>query len=368
MANSLINNPFTNPTPRDHLEGPFLREEVVLANRNHGILLEALRHDVTPAGLHYLLNHFDVPYVEDAATWRLEIGGRVRKPLALSVAQLKSLPQRTLRVTLECAGNGRGNVSPRWPSMPWMAEAVGTSEWTGTPLKGVLEAAGVESDAVEVSFTGIDRGFDRGHEHTFGRSLETAVAMSGDVLLVYGMNGQPLLPQHGFPLRLIVPGWYGMASVKWLSRIEVLDKPFEGFQQVQTYKFKTNADDAGIPITTMRVKSLMVPPGVPDWYTQQRLIDRGVTRLRGRAWSGKGTAIAQVEVSINGQWQTATLDEAKGPFAWRGWHIDWDAKPGQYVVFCRATDVEGAMQPLEVPFDRGGFGNNAVQKIQVTVR
>lgn len=361
-------NPFTNPAPRDHLDGPFLREEVILANRNHGILVEALRYDVTPTGLHYLLNHFDIPYVENPDAWRLEIAGLVERPVALSIADLKTLPQRTMRVTLECAGNGRGQVTPRWPSMPWMAEAVGTSEWTGTPLKGALLKAGIKGGAVEVSFTGVDSGFDRGHEHAYGRSLTVDMAMSDDVLLVHAMNGQPLLPQHGFPLRLVVPGWYGMASVKWLDRIEVLDRPYEGFQQVQTYKYKKSADDPGVPITTMRVKSLMAPPGIPDWYSRRRLIEAGVVTLRGRAWSGAGTPIAKVEVGINGRWGAATLEPGPGKYAWTGWRYDWNAAAGDYELACRATDANGNTQPLEVPFDRGGFGNNVVQTVQATVR
>ena len=361
-------NPFTNPAPRGHLEGDFLREEVVLANRNHGIMLEALRHDVTPAGMHYLLNHFDVPYVADAAAWRLQIGGNVETPLALSVAQLQALPQRTLRVTLECAGNGRGQVKPRWPSMPWMAEAVGTSEWTGTPLTGVLDMAGMKPGTVELSFTGIDRGFDKGDEHDYGRSLKLERALDEDVLLVTAMNGQSLLPQHGFPLRLIVPGWYGMASVKWLDRIEALTSPYQGHQQVKTYMFKARPEDHGVPITTMRVKSLMVPPGVPDWYTRQRLVDAGTVTIFGRAWSGKAIPIAKVEVGVDGMWQEARLDPPAGPYAWRGWRFDWQAVKGEFGVACRATDAEGATQPLDIPFDRGGFGNNAVQRVQVTVR
>ena len=361
-------NPFLNPAPRDHLEGDFLREEVVLANRNHGALLEALRHDVTPAGMHYLLNHFDVPYVPDAASWRLRIAGHVETPLALSVAQLKALPQRTLRVTLECAGNGRGQVKPRWPSMPWMAEAVGTSEWTGTPLKGVLAMAGLKPGTVDISFTGIDCGFDKGDEHAYGRSLKTDMARHDDVLLVHAMNGQPLLPQHGFPLRLIVPGWYGMASVKWLDRIEALMKPYQGHQQVRTYMFKARPEDKGTPITTMRVKSLMVPPGMPDWYTRQRLVEAGPVTIYGRAWSGGALVVAKVEVGIGGRWHDAKLDPPAGPYAWRGWHFDWQASKGEHEVACRATDEAGATQPLEVPFDRGGFGNNAVQRVQVTVR
>ena len=361
-------NPFTNPAPRDHLEGDFLREEVVLANRNHGVLLEALRHDVTPTGLHYLLNHFDVPYVPDAATWRLTVGGNVTTPLSLSVAQLKALPQRTLRVTLECAGNGRGQVTPRWPSMPWMAEAVGTSEWTGTPLKGVLELAGLKPGTSDISFKGIDRGFDKGDEHEYGRSLKPELALGDDVLLVTAMNGQPLLPQHGFPLRLIVPGWYGMASVKWLDRIEALASPYQGYQQVRTYMFKARPEDKGVPITTIRVKSLMVPPGLPDWYTRQRLVDAGPVTIFGRAWSGNGVPVVKVEVGVNGEWRDARLDAPSGRYAWRGWHFDWAADKGEFEVACRATDAEGASQPLDIPFDRGGFGNNAVQRIQVTVR
>ncbi len=361
-------NPFTHPAPRNHLSGDFLREEVVLANRNHGLLLEALRHDTTPTGLHYLLNHFDVPYVENAADWRLTVSGRVARPLSLSVAQLQDLPSQSLRVTLECAGNGRGHVTPRWPSMPWMAEAVGTSVWTGTPLRGILETAGVMGDAIDISFAGTDRGFDKGHEHAYGRSLPVDVAMGQDVIVVYAMNGQPLLPQHGFPLRLIVPGWYGMASVKWLNCIEVLNHPYDGYQQAQTYRYKTHLDDPGVPITTMRVKSLMAPPGIPDWYTRRRLLEAGPITIRGRAWSGSGRAIDRVEVAIDGNWQAAVLDPPIGPYAWRGWRFEWEAAAGDYELSCRATDGSGQTQPLEPPFDRGGFGNNAVQRVEVTVR
>ena len=361
-------NPFTNPAPRDHLTGDFVREEVILANRNHGALIEGLRHDVTPAGMHYLLNHFDVPYVADASGWRVAVTGEVERALSLSVAQLKALPQKTLCVTLECAGNGRGNVTPRWPSMPWMSEAVGTSEWTGTPLNGVLSMAGLKPSAVEVSFTGTDRGFDKGFEHNYGRSLKRELALSDDVLLVHAMNGAPLLPQHGFPLRLIVPGWYGMASVKWLDRIEVLAKPYDGFQQVQSYMYRTKADDKGVPVTTMRVKSLMVPPGMVDWYTRRRLVEKGRTTIYGRAWSGAAVQIAKVEVAVDGKWSEAKLDRPAGRFAWRGWRFEWNATPGDHELCCRATDANGAWQPLEVPFDRGGFGNNAVQRVAVTVR
>jgi DMSO/TMAO reductase YedYZ molybdopterin-dependent catalytic subunit len=364
----LPHNPFFDPEPRAHTDGPFAREEVALANRNHGTLLETLRHDVTPAGLHYLLNHFDVPYVPDASQWRLEVGGKVRAPLSLSLEDIRRLPAKTLRVTLECAGSGRANLSPRWPSMPWMHGAVGTAEWTGTPLRGVLERAGLAEDTVEVAFLGADGGFDKGIEHVYGRSLKPDLALSEDVLLVYAMNGQPLLPQHGFPLRLIVPGWYGMASVKWLRRIEALDQPFDGFQQVHTYIYKVRPDERGTPVTRMRVKSLMVPPGVPDWWSGQRLVQAGPVAVHGRAWSGGGVPVARVEVAVNGRGEAARLDPAAAPYAWQGWQLDWAAAPGDYELACRATDANGDTQPLEAPFDRGGFGNNMVHRLQVTVR
>jgi DMSO/TMAO reductase YedYZ molybdopterin-dependent catalytic subunit len=182
------------------------------------------------------------------------------------------------------------------------------------------------------------------------------------------MNGQPLLPQHGFPLRLVVPGWYGMASVKWLTRIEALAKPYDGFQQVSTYHYREVPGGPATPVTHMRVKSLMVPPGIPDFYTRRRMVDAGEVALRGRAWAGGGAAIARVEVGVDGVWREATLEPEQGRFAWRGWRLVWDAKPGEHELSCRATDANGETQPLEPRWDTGGFGNNVVQRVPVTVR
>ena len=360
-------NPFESTERRENIEGPFQPEEVQLANRNSGILLEALRYDVTPVGMHYLLSHFDVPYIA-GTDWKVEVTGRVQRPAAISVEHIRQLPSRTLAVTLECAGNGRGIMSPRYPSMPWMHEAVSTAEWTGTPLRRVLEQVGLLDDVVEIAFVGADRGFDCGNEHAFGRSLKRDVALSDDVLLVWAMNGQPLLPQHGFPLRLIVPGWYGMASVKWLARIEALDRPYDGFQQAVGYHYRPVPAGPRTPIAHMRVKSLMVPPGIPDWYTRQRLVDVGPVTLRGRAWSGGGVPIMRVEVAVDDEWREAKLDAPLGEFAWRGWQFEWNAEPGEHELACRATDANGDTQPLETRWDAGGFGNNAVQRIKVTVR
>lgn len=361
-------HPILNPPHKSPIDGDYAEEEVGLAHRNHGMLLEGLCYDVTPAGMHYLLTHFDVPFVPAPERWTLSIGGLVDNPIDLTLADINALPQISHRVTLECAGNGRSLSTPRWPSQPWHHEAVGTSEWTGTPLKPLLQRAGLKASAYDVVFTGADRGFDGGVEHEYGRSLKPALAMGDDILLVTAMNGQPLLPQHGAPLRLLVPGWYGMASVKWLNRIEVIDHAYQGFQQVETYIFKMTKNEDGVPVTTIRVKSLLVPPGIPDWYTRRRLVERGPVELFGRAWSGAGVPVVKVEAGVDGRYGEARLDAPSGVYAWRGWRFTWDASPGEYELTCRATDANGDVQPIEPRFDRAGFGNNAVHRVPVTVR
>jgi sulfane dehydrogenase subunit SoxC len=195
--------------------------ELRLAARNHGMPLEALRHPVTPIGLHYLLVHYDIPAV-DPATWRLEVGGAVHNPLSLSLDELRALPSVTLPVTMECAGNGRALLGPRPISQPWLVEAIGTGSWTGVPLRAVLERAGLRDDAVDVRFTGLDRGIEGGEDQAYERSLPPDEALGADAVLAYALNGEPLPPQHGFPLRLVIGGWYGMTQVKWLASITAL--------------------------------------------------------------------------------------------------------------------------------------------------
>ena len=351
---------------RPPVVGRYMQEEVALATRNSGMPLEALRYDVTPAGLHYLLIHFDIPEA-DAATWKLRLEGLVSRPLELGLAELKRMRSKTLRVTLECAGNGRGQVSPRYPSMPWLEEGVSTAEWTGVSLAELLREVGPKAPVREFVFHGADRGFDRGTEHAYSRSLALAEAMHEDVLLAYEMNGAPLLPQHGAPLRLVVPRWYGMASVKWLQRIEAIDRPFDGVQQALSYHFRADAGDPGVPCTRMRVNSLMVPPGIPDFFGRRRTVEAGEVEILGRAWSGDG-AVRRVEFSVDGNWQDAALDAPAGAHAWRRWRARWQAARGAHELRCRATDATGAVQPLDPPWDVAGFGNNAAQRVEVTVR
>lgn len=363
MTTSPFNPGYSRPETTD---GLFSREEVALANRNSGILLETLGLDITPTGAHYLLNHFDVPMLAEAGH-SLSFEGAFEAPMTLTMEDIRALPQVTEPVTLECAGNGREGISPRSHVMPWMYEAVGTSEWTGTPLAPLLERAKPKAGVQDFVFTGADFGFDKGHPHFFARSLTPGDIAQLDVMLVWGMNGQPLLPQHGAPLRIIVPGWYGMASVKWLTRIDALTTRFDGYQQAHGYHYRTRSDEPGVPITRMKVKSLIKPPGVPDWVSRKRWMEAGRVTLEGRAWSGAGVTIAKVDVMLDGAWRAADLTRAPGRYAWTGWRMDWDARPGVHHLMCRATDAEGNTQPLESAYDVAGFGNNSVHRIEVHV-
>ncbi len=340
-------------------------EELQLAVRNHSMPLEALHYPITPIGLHYLLIHFDIPVV-DARTWELSIGGQVERPLRLSLDDIRSRPQTTIAVTLECAGNGRARLSPRPMSQPWLSEAVGTAEWTGTPLGPILAEAGLRESAREVVFTGLDRGVQGGIDQLYGRSLPLAEVQRPEVMLVHAINGQPLPPQHGFPVRVIVPGWYGMAHVKWLRSITVTDAPFEGYQQALAYHYRVSEEGAGEPVTRMLPRALMVPPGVPDFMSRARFVSPGTHTIEGRAWSGLGT-VTRVDFSDDGgrTWAEAELGAAESPFAWRGWRHDWKAEPGEHELCVRATDASGNVQPDAQSWNLEGVQNNAIQRVRV---
>jgi DMSO/TMAO reductase YedYZ molybdopterin-dependent catalytic subunit len=341
--------------------------ELALAARNHGMPLEAMRSDITPPGLHYLLVHYDIPFL-DGPAWQLSVGGLVRHPLTLDLAALQAMPARTVRVTMECAGNGRARLNPRPVSQPWLVEAVGTAEWTGVPLRDVLAGAQVDPAAVDVVFTGADHGVERGVEQDYQRSLSVADATEEDVLLAYAMNGAPLAPQHGYPLRLIAPGWYGMAHVKWLTRIDAVAEPFAGFQQAVAYRLRQDAGEPGDPVTRIAPRALVIPPGFPDFMSRTRIVRPGPVVLQGRAWSGRSPVDA-VEVSVDGgrQWTAARLDPPDGHrWAWRRWQVTWTAVPGSYLLTARAIDADGCAQPVEQVWNRGGFANNAAQQVAVT--
>lgn len=342
-------------------------DELRLAGRNHAMPLEALRCDLTPTGLHYLLTHYDIPFL-DASSHRLRVAGR--QTLDLDMAELRSRPRVSTAVTFECAGNGRVGLHPRPVSQPWLDGAVGTAVWTGTPLAPLLREAGVPDSGREVVFTGSDHGLEFGYEQDYARSLPVQECLGEDALLAYEMNGEPLLPQHGAPLRLVVPGWYGMTQVKWLKEIRYVDGAFEGFHNAYAYRMKQEADDVGEPVSRIAPRALMVPPGFPDFMSRTRVVERGSHVLTGRAWSG-WAQVDRVEVSTDGaaSWTDAELDAPVGRWAWRGWRCPWAVdEPGSYELCVRARDAAGNTQPEHPPWNRQGLSNTGIQRVPVLVR
>jgi len=342
-------------------------DELRLAARNHGMPLEALRYEVTPAGLHYVLVHYDIPAI-NAADWSLRVDGAVRRPITLGIDDLDHRARRTLRVTLECAGNGRAKLLPRPVSQPWLDEAVGTADWAGVPLAPLLRDAEPLPEAVDVVFTGADHGVERGVEQDYQRGLPIAEALRDEALLADRMNGAPLPPQHGYPLRLIIPGWYGMAHVKWLRRITVLTRPFDGFQNAVAYRVKRSAADPGEPVRRIRPRALIVPPGFPDFMSRTRFVPPGEHLIEGRAWSGTGPVV-RVEFSADSgaSWQVAELSRPAEPWGWSSFRVRWLATPGRYELLVRAADDAGHVQPVHERWNTQGMANNMAQRVPVVV-
>jgi DMSO/TMAO reductase YedYZ molybdopterin-dependent catalytic subunit len=361
---------FERPKPQQ-ASHVFSAVETELAFRNHGTHAEFLHKPLTPLGSHYLLIHFDAPWL-DSDGYSLSIGGRVGKPFRIGLDELKKLPPLTQAVTMECAGTGRSTLHPRGVYVPWFKGCIGTYQWTGTRLRPLLERAGLLDGAVEVLFTGWDTGVDLGVEHAFERSIPIADALRDEVMLAWAANDQPLLREHGFPLRLIVPSWYGMASVKWLRAITVLNKPFEGIHQTRGYRYSQSGDDPGTPVRSKWVNSMMAPPGIPDMISRHRFVAPGKQVLEGKAWSGFGR-VTSVEVSTDGgaTWGRAELKPVSGdPFAWVHWRFSWNAAVGEHMLACRASDDAGNRQPLD-PNERYNVqanGVNGVQRVPVTVQ
>jgi sulfane dehydrogenase subunit SoxC len=245
---------------------------------------------------------------------------------------------------------------------------VGTADWTGVPLAGLLREAGLTEAARSVVFTGADHGAERGVEQDYARGLDLADALGEDVLLAYAMNGAPLPPQHGYPLRLVVPGWYGMAQVRWLRDVTVLDRAFDGFQNSVAYRLRQEPDEEGDPVTRIEPRALLVPPGFPDFMSRTRFVRPGPVTLTGRAWSGWGP-VEGVEVTTDGgeHWRPATLGPEQGRHAWRGFSLEWDPTPGPALLAARAYDASGHRQPEDMRWTRGGFANNAAQVVPVVV-
>lgn len=314
--------------------------------------LDELRGAVVPAGRHYVRTHFDIP----EGPRELWIDGEVRAPRGVTVEEVQMVSSHTLTVTLECAGNGRRYLDPVVPGEQWGLGAVGTAEWTGASLHRVLEREWLPS-AVEVLFRGADEGVpkDFGRRIAYERSLPMEIAREDDVLVAYAMNGQPIPREHGGPLRLIVPGWYGMASVKWLAQIRVLDRPFEGFFQTDRYVIN------GRPLRGIEPRAVITSPGDGADVTG------GSLEVRGYAWSGRAP-LDRVELSADDGRPLATMTADAPHFAWREFVFKITLDPGEHVLIARATDREGNTQPEEPRWNALGYANNAVRPTRIRVR
>jgi DMSO/TMAO reductase YedYZ molybdopterin-dependent catalytic subunit len=320
---------------------------------------------VMPNARFYVRNHFQIPSL-DAATFRLTVGGHVERPLSLTVRDLQNMRSQTSVVTLECAGNGRTLFDRSTEGEKWAVGAVSTAEWTGVPLVEILDRVGVRTAARELLFRGADSGIVEGQSESirFERSLRLDDARGGDVLLAYAMNGEPLPIQHGYPLRLVVPRWYAVASVKWLSEIELIDRPFVGYYQSDKYWYEWERDDQVVrePVTLQRVRAVITDPP-PDTEVRS-----GELAIRGVAWSG-AAPIARVEVSVDGGlWQETRLVGARNPYSWQWWELVTRVeKSSRLVLRARATDLADRAQPERGEWNRLGYGNNAIQEVPIRV-
>jgi DMSO/TMAO reductase YedYZ molybdopterin-dependent catalytic subunit len=331
---------------------------------------ETLRDFITPTGSFYVRTHFPIPKI-DKKDWRLRIEGEVENPLEFRYEHLLKMKAVTIPVTLECAGNNRNFLEPKVKGVQWGLGAVGTANWTGVPLSSLLELAGVKSRAREVILEGADGGELQEPKRPsgnarFARSIPLAKAK--DVLLAYKMNDADLPPENGFPLRAIVPGWYAMASIKWLQRIIVTDRTFTGYYQTMDYAYWARRGDTAelVPLTEMQVKAEIARPVAGDIVPANSNV-----RVQGAAWTSDAE-ITKVELATDGgsRWNEAKLIGEAKPNAWRLWEFDWEtpAKPGKQTLIARATDSNGRTQPIKRDPDRGTYMINHLLPIEVEVR
>jgi DMSO/TMAO reductase YedYZ molybdopterin-dependent catalytic subunit len=349
-------------------DGLIIREQEPL---NLEMPFSTLGGFITPNESFYVRCHFPVPELA-AEAWRLKVEGDVEAPFELSYEELRGMEWRTIAATLECAGNNRIFLEPKVKGVQWGLGAVGNASWTGVPLSALLARARVKANAVEVILEGADEGeVDKTPKPmgkiSFCRSLPLSKAQS-DVLLAYAMNGEKLSASHGFPLRAIVPGWYAMASVKWLRRIVVTDKPFNGFYQSLDYTYwdRSGPLPTLAPLTAQQVKAEIARP-----ENGEVISAHSTYRIHGAAWSGEAD-IAKVEISFDDTrtWQAAKLSGDPVKNAWRLWEYEWrtPGNAGRYTLFARATDSRGRTQSRDRSGDRGTYMINHLLPVEVEVR
>lgn len=331
-----------------------------------------LNSELTPNEQFFVRSHFPVPKI-DLKNWKLKVEG-LERPVELTYEQLTRMPQRTVTMAMECAGNSRIFLSPKVSGLQWELGAVGNAEWTGVPLAEVLRLGGIKAGAAEVVLEGADSGEIKKEPQSpgkiaFARGLPLAKALKPEVILAYRMNGEPLTPAHGYPVRAVVGGWYGMASVKWLTRILVSDQVFRGYFQTADYTFWEKRDDLPIqllPVAEVEVKSEIARPSLHEVVPAN-----SIYRVHGAAWTGE-SHVTKVELSTDGgqSWfGVRLLGEARG-YGWRLWEHHWrtPARPGHYTLMSRATDARGHTQPVERDPHRGSYLISHIQPIEVEIK
>jgi DMSO/TMAO reductase YedYZ molybdopterin-dependent catalytic subunit len=318
---------------------------------------------VMPNARFYVRNHFYMPNL-DAESYRLQVRGLVQRPLSLGIHELRAMRSHSQAITLECAGNGRSLFDPPIEGEKWDLGAVSTAEWTGVPLLALLERAGVQTEAREVIFRGADGGLVDGNSEpiSFERSLRLDDKQLAGALLAYAMNGEPLPIHHGYPLRLVVPNWYSVASVKWLTEIELVSRPFTAYYQTERYWYEWQRDGRLVrePVTLQRVRALITEPA------PGQEVRRGELTIRGVAWSG-AAPIARVEISVGeGDWHKARLEGEPQHGSWRRWELITRLdRPGASDMRARAIDQAGNIQPERAEWNNLGYGNNSVQRVPI---
>jgi DMSO/TMAO reductase YedYZ molybdopterin-dependent catalytic subunit len=349
-------------------DGRIVRGETPL---NLEMPFETLDSFITPTESFYVRTHFPIPSIDRDAWW-LRVEGEVEKPFAINYEELLKLESLTIPVTLECAGNNRNFLEPKAKGVQWGLGAVGTAEWTGVPLSILLDRAVVTPQAREVILEGTDGGELEETKRPagkmqFARSIPLEKART-DVLLAYKMNGAELPPQNGFPVRAIVPGWYAVASIKWLQRIIVTDHPFTGYYQTIDYAYwNRRAEEAELaPVTELQIKAEIAKPAQGETVPANSSV-----RVHGAAWTSGGE-ITKVELSTDGgaSWKETELIDKPIQNAWRRWEYQWQtpSQPGKQILIARATDSQGRTQPVERDADRGTYMINHLLPIEVEVR
>jgi DMSO/TMAO reductase YedYZ molybdopterin-dependent catalytic subunit len=325
---------------------------------------------ITPVEHFYVRSHLPVPPGLDGATWTLAIDGEVNSPVSMSLDEIRKLPSTTITMTLECAGNGRAFFDPPVAGIQWAKGAVGTARWTGVRLAEVLKRAGAKSTARFVYMNGADRPL--GTMPDFVRQLTIEKATHPDTILAYDMNGQPITPLHGFPLRAIVPGWEGAYSIKWLTSLRVADRESDSFWVATGYRYPTKRVAPGAtvdpkdmaPLTGLVVKSLITRP------LDGAAVGPGKVDVAGFAWAGE-TDISRVDISTDhgASWQQARLVGEQAKYAWRRFEFTFEAsRPESYLILSRATDSQGRAQPMAPPWNPSGYLWNAPDSVRIEVK